>query len=242
MIKIDNVTKTFGTGESALSEITLEIEPGEFVFVVGPSGSGKTTLFRLLTRESLPTQGSIHIHELNITKLPRRKVPYLRRRIGVVFQDLKLLMDRTVFENIMIPLQIAGIDNKKAKIRALDIMSQVGIEQHKNKFPIQLSGGELQRVAIARAIVFTPQIVIADEPTGNLDNATSWEIIKILQEINAAGTTVIMATHNLDVVKSLAKRVVALEKGKVISDNKSLKKTDDKQTPETHVKKHKKED
>lgn len=220
MITLDSVTKKFGTGESALSDITLTIDSGEFVFLVGPSGSGKTTLFRLLTREILPTQGVIHINEWNITKLPRGKVSHLRRRIGVVFQDLKLLSDRTILENIMLPLQIAGADSKKANMRALAIMSEVGIESHKNKFPVQLSGGELQRVGIARAIVFTPEIVIADEPTGNLDAVTSWEIVKILQDINKNGTTVLMATHNTDVVKSLAKRVVLLEQGKVLRDAK----------------------
>lgn len=224
MIRFESVSKKFGTGELALVDVTLGIEPGEFVFVVGPSGSGKTTLFRLLIREFLPTQGMIHVHEWNVTKLPRSKVPYLRRKIGVVFQDLKLLMDRTILENIMLPLQIAGLDGKKPTHRATEVMAQLGIESHKNKFPVQLSGGELQRVAIARAIVFSPQILIADEPTGNLDVAAAWEIIKILQDINSSGTTVLMATHNADVVKSMAKRVVTLEKGKVLSDQKdSLK-------------------
>lgn len=243
MIVFDNVTKTFGTGESALNDVNLSIDSGEFVFVVGPSGSGKTTLFRLLTRELLPTKGAIHIHEWNITKLSRGKVPHLRRRIGVVFQDLKLLMDRTIFENILLPLQIAGIDAKKAKSRVMDVIAQVGIEQHKNKFPVQLSGGELQRTAIARAIVFTPQIIIADEPTGNLDSVTSWEIVKLLDQINSGGTTVLMATHNNDIIKSLSKRVIALEKGLVVHDSLSSHRKTKSKTDEdkSDVKKHKKE-
>lgn len=244
MIVFDNVTKTFGTGESALTDVNISIDPGEFVFIVGPSGSGKTTLFRLLTRDLLPTSGSIHVHEWNITKIPRSKVSHLRRRIGVVFQDLKLLMDRTIFENIMLPLQIAGVDSRKAKSRAMDVISQVGIEPHKNKFPIQLSGGELQRTAIARAIVFTPQIIIADEPTGNLDSGTSWEIVKLLSEINESGTIVLMATHNTDIVKSMGKRVIALEKGIVVHDNVGAeKKQKNKNSEEKNdIKKHKKED
>lgn len=227
MIRFESVTKKFGTGESALSDISLSITPGEFVFLTGPSGSGKTTFFRLLTREMLPTTGTIHINEWDITKLSRGKIPHLRRRIGVVFQDLKLLTDRTIFENILLPLQIAGIDNKKAHGRVTEIMSQVGIEQHRDKFPVQLSGGELQRVAIARAIVFAPQIIIADEPTGNLDSDTSWEIVKLLEEINDTGTTVLMATHNSDVVKALGRRHIVLEKGAIIKDEPTSRKKKD---------------
>lgn len=232
MIRFESVTKKFGTGESALSDISLTIEPGEFVFLTGPSGSGKTTFFRLLTREMLPTVGAIHINDLNITKLPRGKISHLRRRIGVIFQDLKLLTDRTILENIILPLQIAGIDNKKAQSRVLEIMAQVGIDQHKDKFPIQLSGGELQRVAIARAIVFAPQIIIADEPTGNLDSNTSWEIVKLLEEINDTGTTVLMATHNTEVVKALGRRHIILDKGAIVKDEPSSKKKKESKTVE----------
>jgi len=250
MIKFESVTKKFGTGESALADINLSINPGEFVFVTGPSGSGKTTFFRLLTREIQPTSGAIHINDWNITKLPRGKVPHLRRRIGVVFQDLKLLADRTIFENILLPLQIAGIESKKAHGRVMEIMSQVGIDLHKDKFPVQLSGGELQRVAIARAIVFAPQIIIADEPTGNLDTETSWGIVKLLQEINETGTTVLMATHNSDIVKTLGRRIIVLDKGLVVKDEASTHKPKEPKTDEELVsktehtthKKHKKEE
>lgn len=255
MIKLDNVTKTFGTGESALSDITLSIDNGEFVFIVGPSGSGKTTLFRLLTHEYKPTHGTISVNDLNVQKLSKSKIPHLRRKIGVIFQDLKLLMDRTIFENIALPLMIAGVATGKIHERVNEIMSQVGIIDHKDKFPVQLSGGELQRAAIARAIVFTPDIVIADEPTGNLDLATSWEIVKLLQDINKNGTTVIMATHNTDIVSSLNKRIVMLDGGKITRDDRPAVQSPDKvledkkESGETnntnhtaHDKKHKKEE
>lgn len=235
MIILDNVTKTFGTGESALTDVNLTIEQGDFVFIVGPSGSGKTTLFRLLIREMLPTRGSILINQTEITKLPNGKVPHLRRKIGVVFQDLKLLTDRTIFENIVLPLEMGGTDTKSAKQKVEDVLTQVGLVDHKHKFPIQLSGGELQRAAIARALIFTPDILIADEPTGNLDTANSWEIVKLLQDINKNGTTVLMATHNTDIITSLGKRVVTLEQGKVAKDEKPSKKEEHKHES---VKKH----
>ncbi len=220
MIKLNNVTKTYGTGVSALSDVTLHIEKGEFVFVVGPSGSGKTTLFRLLIREILPSKGAIIVNDWDITKLPNSKIPSLRRKIGVVFQDLKLLMDRTILENILLPLEVSKVEHKEALKRAEEILQQVSIHEQKDKFPIQLSGGELQRAAIARALVFGPDILLADEPTGNLDITTSWEIVKLLQDINKRGTTVLMATHNNDIVNSLLKRIVALEKGLIVKDEK----------------------
>jgi cell division transport system ATP-binding protein len=234
MIKLENITKTFRTGESALMDINLDFVDGEFVFLVGPSGSGKTTLFRLLIRELLPTHGSIHINDLSITRLSKNKIPQLRRKIGVVFQDIKMLTDRTIFENIILPLVIAGMEKKKAKDRVYEVMSQVGILEHKDKFPVQLSGGELQRAAIARAIVLTPDIVIADEPTGNLDLTTSWEIVKILQDINRSGTTILMATHNTDIIKSLGKRIISMDRGKITKD-------EPMEHQPTHEKKQKKE-
>lgn len=218
MIKLENVTKTFGIGNTALADVTFTINKGEFVFLVGPSGSGKTTLFRLLIREMSPTTGSIMIGNWDLVKLSRSKIPHLRKQIGVVFQDLKLLKDRTIFENVLFPLEVANMHEKHAKNRVKEILGQVGISEHAEKFPIQLSGGELQRVAIARALAFSPEIILADEPTGNLDTTTSWEIVKLLQDINQAGTTIIMATHNTDIVNSLLKRVLALEKGKLIKD------------------------
>lgn len=221
MIKLNNVSKKFGTGSTALSEVTFTVDKGEFVFLVGPSGSGKTTLFRLITREMTPTSGSIHIGEWDIVNLAKKHVPHLRKSIGVIFQDLKLLKDRTILENILLPLEVGNTDDKNAVRRVEEILNQVGILEHKDKFPIQLSGGELQRAAIARALAFSPEIILADEPTGNLDTTTSWEIVKLLQDINKTGTTIVMATHNTDIVNSLLKRVIVLEKGKLVTDQKS---------------------
>ena len=220
MIKLDKVSKKFGTGVLGLSDITINVDKNEFVFLVGPTGSGKTTIFKLLIRETLPTQGTVSINDWNIIKLPNDKIPHLRKKIGVVFQDLKLLVDRTIFENILLPLEVAGIGIDEGRKRAEEVLAQVGILEHKEKFPIQLSGGELQRVAIARALVLSPEILLADEPTGNLDPATSWEIVKLLSDINEKGTTIIMATHNSDIVKSMNKRVIGLDKGKVVRDDK----------------------
>lgn len=223
MIILENVTKTFGIGTSGLSEVSLTIEKGEFVFLVGETGSGKTTLLRLLIRDMVPTKGKIVINEWDIAKLPSNKVPHLRKKIGTVFQDLKLLFDRTIFENIMLPLEVAGIQYETAKKKVNEVMEQVGIDVHKRKFPIQLSGGELQRTAIARAIVLSPDILIADEPTGNLDPQTSKDIVKLLSDINEKGTTIVMATHNVEIVDTLNKRVVALSKGRIIRDEKKGK-------------------
>ncbi len=223
MIKLDKVSKTFGLGTSGLLDISLVVEKGEFVFLVGPTGSGKTTLFRLLIRDMLPTKGSITVGEFDIIKLPHKKIPTLRKKIGVVFQDLKLLTDRTIFENIVLPLEVTGVKPEDAKKQVEEVMLQVDIAVHRDKFPIQLSGGELQRAAIARALVFSPDILLADEPTGNLDPATGREILKLLLDVNKKGTTVIMATHNIDIVNSLEKRVIALEKGKLVRDQKKGK-------------------
>lgn len=218
MINLQNVTKSYPTGNTALSDVTFKIEKGEFVFLVGPSGSGKTTLFRLLIRDTIPSSGSIFIGDWDLVKLPHKKVHHLRKNIGMVFQDLKLLRDRTIFENIMFPLEVGNIETAEAKKRVEDIIERVGIAEHIHKFPVQLSGGELQRAAIARALAFNPEILLADEPTGNLDNTTSWEIVKLLQDINAGGTTIIMATHNADIVNSLSKRTLVLEKGQLTHD------------------------
>ncbi len=218
MIKLTNVTKKYPTGNSALADVSFTINKGDFVFLVGPSGSGKTTLFRLLIRDTKPTEGTIHIGDWDIVQLSHNKIPHLRKQIGVVFQDLKLLRDRTIFENILFPLEVANVEPSAAKQRVDAILEQVGIAEHRDKFPIQLSGGELQRAAIARALAFSPEIILADEPTGNLDNTTSWEIVKLLQDINQTGTTILMATHNTDIVNSLLKRVLTLEKGKLVKD------------------------
>jgi len=224
MIRLNKVSKQFRTGVFALENISFEVERGEFVFLVGPTGSGKTTVFRLLTREALPTSGEIVVDNWDIVKLPGSKVSHLRKKIGVVFQDLKLLMDRTIFENIILPLEVSGIKAEEAKTIVEEIMEKVGIEVHKDKFPIQLSGGELQRAVIARALILEPDILLADEPTGNLDQATAFEIVKLLSEINEKGTTVIMATHNGDIVRTLSNRVIALNKGQLAKDTGGRKK------------------
>lgn len=223
MIVLENVSKVFSTGTVGLSEVSLRVEKGEFVFLVGPTGSGKTTLFRLLIRDILPSKGTIIIEEFDIIKLPNHKIPKLRKKIGVVFQDLKLLYDRTIFENVVLPLDFSGMGKSDAKKRTEAILLQVGILEHKDKFPVQLSGGELQRVAIARSLILSPDILLADEPTGNLDPATSKGIIKLLQDINQKGTTVVMATHNVEIVNLLTKRVIGLDKGKLIRDQKQGK-------------------
>ncbi|MBF8249745.1 MAG: Cell division ATP-binding protein FtsE [Candidatus Levybacteria bacterium] len=215
MIRLNKVSKQFRTGVFALSDISFEIEKGEFVFLVGPTGSGKTTIFRLLTREALPTTGEVVVDNWDVVRLPNNKIPHLRKKIGVVFQDLKLLMDRTIFENIILPLEVSGVDTVVAEKIVENIMGKVGILSHRDKFPVQLSGGEMQRVAIARALTLDPDILLADEPTGNLDSQTAMEIVKLLAEINKKGTTIIMATHNEDAVKALSKRVIALNKGQL---------------------------
>lgn len=223
VITLTNVTKTFGTGVSGLEDISFSIERGEFVSVVGPTGAGKSTLFSLLIREILPTTGSIIVGDFDVVKLPGHKIPHLRKKVGVVFQDLKLLNDRKIFENIALPLHVAGFNPQDIKRKVTDLMEQVGIEEHSEKFPIQLSGGELQRAAIARALVLSPDILLADEPTGNLDPKTSKGIVTILSEINKNGTTIIMATHNDEIVDTIHKRVLGLEKGKLVRDDKKGK-------------------
>lgn len=240
MIKLENVTKKFGTGSTALSEVDLIVDKGEFVFLVGPTGSGKTTIFRLLIRDSLPSQGKIVVNDWDVVNLPKDKISLLRKKVGVIFQDLKLLSDRTIYENILLPLEIVNEKPEEAKQKVVDILTQVGLISHKDKFPVQLSGGELQRAAIARALILSPEILLADEPTGNLDPATSWEIVKILSDINEKGTTIIMATHNADIVKSLSKRVVELEKGKVVKDTRRKKeeKEDNEEKEEKEEKEH----
>ncbi len=218
MISLESVSKKFGTGVFAISDISFSVEKGEFLFLVGPTGSGKTTIFRLLIREIVPTQGTVVVNSWDLTKLPNNKVPELRKKIGVVFQDLKLLADRTIIENTTLPLEVIGIKAKEAAQRAEEVLSQVGILDHRDKFPVQLSGGEVQRAAIARALVLSPDILLADEPTGNLDDDTSWEIVKLLSGINARGTTVLMATHDTDIVKKLNKRIIELKAGALVND------------------------
>lgn len=239
MIKLDKVSKKFATGTLGLSDVSLLVDKGEFLFLVGPTGSGKTTLFRLLIRDTLSTEGTIFVNEFDVAKLPKGKLSSFRKKIGVVFQDLKLLADRTIFENVVLPLEVSGENAKNALVRVEEVLRQVGLLDHRDKFPVQLSGGELQRTAIARALVLSPEILLADEPTGNLDLATSWEIVKLLSDINKVGTTVIMATHNTDIVKSMNKRVVHLDKGKIVKEERGHhegKKHEEKQEEEKQEK------
>lgn len=225
MIQFVNVSKKYGPDVIALENVNFQIERSEFVFLVGPTGSGKTTIFRLLTRDLSPTDGSILVDDWDLGKLPGGKVPLLRRKIGIVFQDLKLLMDRTVSENIMLPLQIAGIKETQARKKAEEILLDVGLVNKQNKFPLQLSGGERQRVAIARALIFEPQLILADEPTGNLDLETSLQILDLLESINnLRGTTIFMATHNSEIIDRTHKRVITMSKGTIKEDKKGKEK------------------
>ncbi len=217
MISFDHVTKNYGETH-ALFDVSVTIDDGEFVFLIGPSGAGKTTFLKLLTREILPTNGDIVLDDLKINTLPNPGIHLLRRRVGVVFQDFKLLTDRTVFENVALALEIIGKDEQQIAHDVDKVLELVGLESKKRLFPQQLSAGELQRTSIARTIVGGPKVLLADEPTGNLDPETSLEILDILQEINTIGTTIIMATHNAGIVNDLKKRTITLEHGEVVSD------------------------
>lgn len=216
MVKFQEVTKVFGS-TPALSDVSFEIGEGEFVFVTGPSGAGKTTLMRLLLREIKSDSGKILIEGKDITSLKRSEIPLYRRRLGVVFQDFKLLWDRTIFENVALSLEVAG-DDKKVNEKVKTALEKVGLSDKATLFPKQLAGGEQQRVVIARALVTEPKLILADEPTGNLDPVTSRQIISLLEEAAKAGTTVIMATHNEMIVNTHKRRVIVFKKGKILSD------------------------
>lgn len=219
MILLDRVTKLFGKeNKSALSRVSVNIEPKEFVIIVGTSGAGKSTLLKLLTREEKPTSGKIVVGGIDYDTLRDRDVPLLRRKIGVVFQDFKLLPQRTVFENVAFALEIAGMSNREIKNTVPKVIELVGLTGKENQFPGQLSGGERQRVAIARAVVRQPKILIADEPTGNLDPKHSWDIVRLLEKINRYGTTVLLTTHNQDIVNKLKRRVITIDHGKIVAD------------------------
>src|SRR3982751_2210591 len=218
MILLDRVTKTYNRREAALQRVSLHVEPKEFVIIVGQSGAGKSTLFKLLTREEKPTSGKIIVGGMDYEHLRDRDVPLLRRKIGVVFQDFKLLNNKTVFENVAFALEIAGITNEEIKHTVPKVLDVVGLKGKEDSYPLQLSGGERQRVAIARAIVRQPKILIADEPTGNLDPKHAWDVIKVLEKINRYGTTVLLTTHNQEIVNKLKRRVVTIQHGKVASD------------------------
>lgn len=223
MIRFENVSKKFGSQTVALDSVSLEVSAGEFVFIVGVSGAGKSTLLKILTREILPSSGKALIHQTDITRLKSQDIPALRRKVGVVFQDFKLLDDRTVFENVALTLEVLGKKDEEINKSVEHILKLVEIWDRRNLFPRQLSGGEGQRTAIARAIVGKPDILLADEPTGDLDPKTAWGVIQLLNEINSWGTTVLMATHNAEIVNTLKRRVITLKKGKITSDSKEGK-------------------
>jgi len=218
MLRIENVTKIYPNGSEGVKNVSIRIEKGEFVFFIGSSGSGKSTLIKLLMKELNPTQGRIIINGINTTDMKRSQIPYLRRNLGIVFQDFRLLPNKTVYENVAYAMQVIEAPSKQIRRNVPTVLSLVGLSHKAKAYPNQLSGGEQQRTALARAIVNNPPILIADEPTGNLDPDTAWEIMQLLEEINKRGTTVVVATHAKDLVDVMQKRVVALENGRVVRD------------------------
>ncbi|MEW6540881.1 MAG: cell division ATP-binding protein FtsE [Bacillota bacterium] len=218
MIHLFNVSKVYPNGTAAVSDINLKINRGEFVFLVGPSGAGKSTLTRLIFREQLPTSGQIFFRERNVLRLGQRELLTLRRQIGVVFQDFRLLPRKTVFENVAFALEVIGRSRRVIREQVPHALAEVGLSGKEDAFPAELSGGEQQRVGVARAIVKKPQVILADEPTGNLDPDTSWELMELLERVNRDGTTVVIATHAWDIVNRMRKRVVALDNGRLIRD------------------------
>ena len=218
MITLEHVSKTYAAGVPALNDVSLEIEDGEFVFVVGDSGSGKSTLIKLLLKELEPTEGSITIGGKQLGKIRRKQIPKFRRNIGVVFQDFRLLKDRTIFENVAFAQQVVEVPHRYIKRQVENMLEMVGLKDRMNAFPNELSGGEQQRVAIARALVNHPVLLLADEPTGNLDPVTAKEIMELLSEINKSGTTVLVVTHNKELVNEMGKRVILIEDGHIEQD------------------------
>jgi len=217
MVELYHVHKEYGRGSHALSDVSLEIGKAEFVFLTGASGAGKTTLLRLLLREEIATSGKILVDGLNVSTLPPSLVPRLRRRLGVVFQDFKLLPRKTVFENVALVMEILGVPRKVQRARTFSVLEMLGLNHKVRSYPLQLSGGEQQRVAIARALVNEPVLLLADEPTGNLDPDLSWEIMTLFKEINVRGTTVLVATHDREMIHRMGKRVVTLDCGRVVT-------------------------
>lgn len=218
MITLENVSKSYAKGQPALNDVSLHIDKGEFVFIVGNSGSGKSTLIKLLLKELEPTSGTIIVNDQDLGKMKRRKVPKYRRGVGVVFQDFRLLKDRNVYENVAFAQRVIERPNRVIKKRVPEILTLVGLAEKYKSFPRELSGGEQQHVALARALVNRPNILLADEPTGNLDPKNSLEIMKLLEEINERGTTVLVVTHNREIVNSFRKRVITMRKGVIVSD------------------------
>ena len=219
MIELNRVSKVFSDGFVALANVSLKIEKGEFAFVVGPSGAGKSTLIKMLFREELATEGEIIVNGRNLTELTPKEVPYFRRSLGIVFQDFRLLPDKNCYENVAFAMRVVEAPRREIQRRVKNALDLVGLLPKAKIFPAQLSGGEQQRVAVARAIVNSPAVVIADEPTGNLDPDNSWEIMKIFDRISRAGTTVLMATHDKPIVDQMMKRVIALEDGRIVRDD-----------------------
>ncbi|WP_028551027.1 cell division ATP-binding protein FtsE [Paenibacillus sp. UNC451MF] len=218
MIEMHDVWKTYPDGSQALRSINVKVDRNEFLYVVGPSGAGKSTFMKLIYREERPTKGSIFVNGFNLEKLKQRKIPYVRRNIGVIFQDFRLLPKLTVYENIAFAMEVIEAPKKLIRKRVQEVLELVRLKEKAGSLPTQLSGGEQQRVAIARAIVNNPGVIIADEPTGNLDPETSWDIMKLMEEINFRGTTIIMATHNKEIVNTMRKRVLAIEQGQIVRD------------------------
>ncbi|MDI4650393.1 cell division ATP-binding protein FtsE [Cohnella hashimotonis] len=218
MIEMHDIWKTYPDGTPALQGINIVIDRNEFVYVVGPSGAGKSTFMKLIYREEVPTKGQLSVNGFNIGKLKQRKIPYVRRNIGVVFQDFRLLPKLSVYENVAFAMEVVESPKRHIRRRTMEVLELVGLKHKASSLPAQLSGGEQQRVAIARAIVNSPSVIVADEPTGNLDPETSWGIMKLLEEINFRGTTIVMATHNKEIVNTLRKRVIAIERGTIVRD------------------------
>ncbi|PWM36441.1 MAG: cell division ATP-binding protein FtsE [Clostridiales bacterium] len=222
MINFTDVKKVYPSGTHALNGITLRIEKGEFVFIVGASGAGKSTLIKMLLREEVPSSGLVEVNGYNLNKMRRRQIPYFRRSLGVVFQDFRLIPTMNVYENVAFALRVTNVANRDIKRRVPYILSLVGLVHKAKSMPEQLSGGEQQRVALARALVNNPQLIIADEPTGNIDPELSFEIVDLLNEINKVGTTVVMVTHEHDLVQQFQRRVITIEQGRVLSDTAAL--------------------
>ena len=220
MIILDNVVKSYGSGAPALNGVSMHVKRGEFVFIVGESGSGKSTLIRLLLRELTPTSGKIIVNNTDLSRLKHSKVPMFRRGVGVVFQDFRLLNDRSVYDNVAFAQMVVQKSVREIRKNVPAMLSMVGLAEKYKAFPLELSGGERQRVAIARALINKPPILLCDEPTGNLDPTNTWDVMKLLDEINAAGTTVLMVTHNSEIVNAMQKRVIYMKRGDIVSDEK----------------------
>ncbi len=234
MVELKNVAKTYPNGTVALRDVNLKIEKGEFVFLVGPSGSGKSTLVKLMLREEEVTEGEVYVNGYDVSSMTRQEVPYLRRSLGCVFQDFRLLPNKTVYENVAFAMIITEALPKEIRRQVPMALALVGLSRKANMYPNQLSGGEQQRVALARALVNNPSLLIADEPTGNLDPEISWEIMKLLSEVNHRGTTVVVATHEKSIVDEMKKRVVAINKGLIVRDQEKGQYRDEDKNSQTY--------